>query len=88
MTRFPSPLVTDKPLLSKQEKIALIASRFRDIMEALGLDLTDESLSKTPERVAKMYVNEIFSGLDPAHFPSVSFIEVSTSMRANRIWSS
>src|SRR5262249_24101403 len=61
--------------LSNEEKIAYIATRFREIMEVLGLDLSDASLSRTPERVAKMYVNEIFSGLDPSQFPSISFID-------------
>lgn len=75
MTRFPSPLIQDELPLSKEEKIAHIAERFREIMQILGLDLSDDSLAKTPERVAKMYVNEIFSGLDPSNFPSISFIE-------------
>lgn len=44
-------------------------------MEVLGLDLSDESLAKTPYRVAKMYVQEIFSGLDPHAFPEVSFFK-------------
>lgn len=72
-THFPSPVV--KSALSNEEKIALIAEHFGKIMEVLGLDLTDESLSRTPQRVAKMYVNEIFSGLDPSQFPQISFIE-------------
>lgn len=75
ITRFPSPLALNPPQLSDEEKIAYIAERFRDIMEVLGLDLSDESLTRTPYRVAKMYVNEIFSGLDLKQFPTVSFIE-------------
>jgi hypothetical protein len=47
------------------KKIAQIEYHFRQIMETLGLDLTDDSLKGTPKRVAKMYVKEIFSGLDP-----------------------
>jgi GTP cyclohydrolase I len=74
-TRFPSPLNPKAPLLSNQEKISLIADKFKDIMDILGLDLTDDSLKQTPERVAKMYVEEIFSGLDPSTFPQVSFFE-------------
>jgi len=58
-----------------EEKIALIADRFRDIMIALGLDVTDESLERTPYRVAKMYVNEIFSGLKEENFPEVRFVK-------------
>lgn len=73
-TRFPSPINT-KSGVSKEEKIALIADRFRDIMEILGLDITDESLERSPYRVARMYVEEIFSGLDPAAFPRISMIE-------------
>lgn len=74
-TRFPSPVSLKSNALSNQEKIAFIADKFRDIMDILGLDLTDDSLQHTPERVAKMYVEEIFSGLDPATFPDISFIE-------------
>ena len=44
-------------------------------METLGLDLTDDSLAETPHRIAKMYVNEIFSGLDYSTFPKVTVIE-------------
>lgn len=61
--------------LTDEKKIALIADRFRDIMEALGLDLSDPSLAKTPQRVAKMYVQEAFAGLKPENFPSISVVE-------------
>lgn len=74
-TRFPSPIAPDAHKYSKQEKIAFIAEKFRDIMEILGLDLSDDSLKRTPYRVAKMYVEEVFSGLDPSTFPRISFIE-------------
>lgn len=74
-TRFPSPLTATADLLSKEEKISQIADKFSDIMQILGLDITDESLARTPYRVAKMYVEEIFSGLDLAEFPRMSFIE-------------
>lgn len=74
ITRFPSP-INRNSTLSKEKKIALIAERFREIMEILGLDLSDESLQHSPYRVAKMYVEEVFSGLDPATFPRVSYIE-------------
>lgn len=73
ITRYPSSIVSSP--LSQEEKIDLIADRFRDIMQALGLDLTDESLAKTPLRVAKMYVNEVFSGLDVNNFPEIRLIE-------------
>lgn len=74
VTRYPSPLKKNPPRLSDEEKIAYIAKRFGEIMEVLGLDITHESLERTPYRVAKMYVNEIFSGLDPKQFPEISFI--------------
>ena len=57
---------------SDDEKISLIARHFEGIMETLGLDLTDDSLRGTPARVARMYVKEVFSGLNPANKPPVS----------------
>ncbi|BDX06514.1 GTP cyclohydrolase I FolE [Planctobacterium marinum] len=60
---------------SCDEKKQRIESNMRDIMEVLGLDLTDDSLCDTPKRIAKMYVEEIFSGLDYSHFPKISIIE-------------
>ncbi len=56
-------------------KIELIQKHFKEIMLILGLDLTDDSLKGTPNRVAKMYVQEIFSGLNPANKPSVRLFE-------------
>lgn len=73
-THYPSPFKTP-PSITEEEKISLIAEKFQGIMELLGLDLADESLARTPERVAEMYVKEIFSGLNPATFPEISFIE-------------
>lgn len=61
--------------LDPGEKIDRIAHYFARIMETLGLDLDDDSLSGTPERVAKMYVNEQFSGLDPGNKPEISLFE-------------
>ncbi len=75
ITHFPSPIVKKRSTLSKEEKIDYIADRFKEIMEVLDLDLSDESLAKTPYRVAKMYVNEVFSGLDYANFPVISHID-------------
>ncbi len=75
VTNFPSPIASTQSGLSNAEKIDYIAVRFREIMEALGLDLADPSLARTPYRVAKMYVNEIFSGLDTQQFPNISFID-------------
>jgi len=62
-------------LLSDEEKMAVIGRHFGKIMETLGLDLDDESLRDTPQRVAKMFVKEIFSGLDERNFPSITTFE-------------
>lgn len=75
ITHFPSPIVSGRPSMSDSEKIEFIAIRFKEILEVLGLDLSDDSLQKTPYRIAKMYVNEIFSGLNLDQFPPISFIE-------------
>ncbi|MGE0528699.1 MAG: GTP cyclohydrolase I FolE [Bdellovibrionales bacterium] len=69
----PTPTVANN--LAQEEKVKRIAAHFRGIMEILGLDLNDDSLQQTPERLAKMYVREIFSGLDPSTFPSLTSIE-------------
>jgi len=61
--------------LSDEEKKALIEDRFTDIMNALGLDLRDDSLIETPKRIAKMFVHEIFGGLDYRNFPKLTVIE-------------
>jgi GTP cyclohydrolase IA len=61
--------------LDDETKIELIEKNFREIMEILGLDLTDDSLRDTPHRVAKMYIKEIFSGLNPENKPSISLFE-------------
>lgn len=73
-THFPSPILEQSSNLSDETKIAHIEKHFRAIMEVLGLDLEDESLARTPFRVAKMYVREIFSGLNQESFPQISFI--------------
>ena len=61
--------------LSRAEKIEKIESHFDDIVTTLGLDLQDDSLMETPKRVAKMYVNEIFWGLDYDAFPKATVVE-------------
>ena len=61
--------------MTDTEKMNQIEFHFTKIMETLGLDLSDDSLQDTPRRVAKMYVKEIFSGLDPANKPSISLFE-------------
>jgi len=70
-----TPMRADAFKLSNEEKMDIIKDDVRHIMETLGLDLSDDSLSGTPRRVAKMFVNEIFGGLDPAKKPSASTFE-------------
>ncbi|MEJ2138971.1 MAG: GTP cyclohydrolase I FolE, partial [Gammaproteobacteria bacterium] len=60
---------------SQEQKRKLIESNFVEILNTLGLDLSDDSLCDTPRRIAKMYVNEIFSGLDYSNFPKLTVIE-------------
>ncbi|MEI6531886.1 MAG: GTP cyclohydrolase I FolE [Chlamydiota bacterium] len=72
-TSFPHPLKTNN--LSDAEKIAQIASHMASVLDILGLDLSNDSLQKTPERIAKMYVQEIFSGLDEKNFPDLSLLD-------------
>jgi GTP cyclohydrolase I len=66
---------SDKSLFNDDEKINVIAGHFKEIMKTLGLDLNDDSLKDTPQRVAKMYVKEVFSGLNPRNEPSVTLFE-------------
>lgn len=61
--------------LDRKEKIEKIEHHFTSIMQTLGLDLSDDSLMETPKRVAKMYVNEIFWGLDYDAFPKCTTVE-------------
>jgi GTP cyclohydrolase I len=74
-TSAETPLRDDAFLLSNEDKKERISQHFRAIMETLGLDLTDDSLNGTPDRVAKMYVEEIFSGLDPKNKPRISLFD-------------
>jgi GTP cyclohydrolase I len=67
-----TPMRQDAFVLTNEEKIERIEESVRDIMLTLGLDLDDDSLNGTPKRVAKMYVNEIFSGLHPDKKPKSS----------------
>lgn len=60
---------------SDEKKIEQIAKHFTEIMKVLGLDLKNDSLQETPRRIAKMYVNEIFSGLNEENFPKMTVIE-------------
>lgn len=61
--------------LTKEEKIKKITQHFEGILETLGMDLRNDSLKETPHRIAKMYVNEVFSGLDFQEFPKMTVIE-------------
>lgn len=70
-----TPIREDAFLKSDQKKIETIELYFLKIMEELGLDMTDDSLSGTPYRVAKMYVKELFYGLNPLNKPKVSTFE-------------
>ena len=71
-TSSDTPIREDAFILNSDEKIEIIQDDVLHIMETLGLDLTDDSLKGTPDRVAKMFVNEIFSGLDPKNKPRAS----------------
>lgn len=70
-----TPIRKDAFMLSDEKKIDLISSHFHEIMHILGLDMDDESLKGTPYRVAKMYVNEVFSGLKEENKPTPTMFE-------------
>ena len=74
-TSAETPMLKGAFELSDEEKIQQIQTHFTKIMETLGLDLSDDSLSGTPKRVAKMFVNEIFGGLNPDKLPKSSTFE-------------
>src|SRR5260221_2137697 len=75
ITSYDTPLREDAFLLSDEEKIERLEKHFREIMQTLGLDLTDDSLNGTPHRVAKMFVKEAFSGLNPVNKPTARLFE-------------
>lgn len=75
MGSWETPLREDAFELSDEEKIEKIEKHFEQIMTTLGLDLTDDSLKGTPKRVAKMYVKEVFSGLNPKNRPQARLFE-------------
>ena len=74
-TSFDTPMREGAFDLDDETKIELIEKKFAEIMNVLGLDLNDDSLKGTPHRVAKMYVTEIFKGLNPANAPKVALFE-------------
>ncbi|MFQ3297294.1 MAG: GTP cyclohydrolase I [Polaribacter sp.] len=74
-TGLRTPMKADAFNLSDVDKKKKIATLFSEIMDVMGLDLTDDSLKGTPKRVAKMYIDEIFSGLNPANKPKVALFD-------------
>ncbi|UKN03022.1 GTP cyclohydrolase I FolE [Paracrocinitomix mangrovi] len=70
-----TPMRKDAFEMSDEDKMHLIEEKFAEIMHTLGLDLTDDSLKGTPKRVAKMYVKEVFGGLNPERAPKNSNFE-------------
>lgn len=74
-TSIDTPMREDAFVMTDDEKIEKIQHHFAEIMRTLGLDLKDDSLSQTPKRVAKMYVKEIFSGLNPVNKPKATLFE-------------
>lgn len=75
MTSADTPLRADAFNKTDNQKMIAIENHFYAIMEEMGLDMTDDSLQGTPHRVAKMFIKEIFSGLDPKNKPKISVFE-------------
>ncbi|KKO49997.1 GTP cyclohydrolase [Arsukibacterium sp. MJ3] len=67
--------------LSRDEKYQKISKLMTEVISTLGLDLTDDSLSETPHRIAKMYVDEVFSGLNYSNFPKIALIDNKMQVR-------
>ena len=74
-TGLDTPLKKDAFAISDAEKKNKISMLFEEIMDVMGLDLTDDSLKGTPDRVAKMYIDEIFSGLNPKNKPKIALFD-------------
>ncbi|QHS56605.1 GTP cyclohydrolase I FolE [Mucilaginibacter sp. 14171R-50] len=74
-TSWDTPLRADAFDMEDEEKTVLIAYHFKEIMQILGLDLNDDSLKGTPLRVGKMFVKELFSGLDPRNKPDIALFD-------------
>ncbi|HCE53551.1 MAG: GTP cyclohydrolase [Lutibacter sp. BRH_c52] len=74
-TNLETPLKSNAFEISDKEKKEKISVLFAEIMDVMGMDLNDDSLKGTPERVAKMYIDEIFSGLNPKNKPKMSLFE-------------
>ncbi len=75
MTSADTPMRSDAFVKSDEQKMKSIENHFHSIMEEMGLDMTDDSLKGTPHRVAKMFIQEIFSGLNPQNKPKISVFE-------------
>jgi GTP cyclohydrolase I len=75
MTSAETPMRPDAFIKTDLQKMSTIEKHFHAIMEEMGLDMTDDSLKGTPHRVAKMFIQEIFSGLNPANKPKISVFE-------------
>ena len=74
-TSVETPMRDDAFDLSDEDKMEIIEGHFEKIMQTMGLDLTDDSLRGTPHRVAKMFINEIFQGLNPENMPKISVFD-------------
>ncbi len=74
-TSYDTPMRPDAFDMSDEDKMEIIEDHFEKIMRAMGLDLNDDSLKGTPHRVAKMFVKEIFYGLDPKNMPRISVFD-------------
>ncbi|RZN79257.1 MAG: GTP cyclohydrolase I FolE [Winogradskyella sp.] len=74
-TSLDTPMKPNAFDMSDKEKKERISILFSEIMDVIGLDLTDDSLQGTPDRVAKMYIEEIFSGLDPKNKPKIALFD-------------
>ncbi len=72
---YDTPLRDNAFDLTNEEKVEIIAVHFKEIMSAMGMDLSDDSLKGTPGRVARMFVRELFSGLDPRNKPAITLFE-------------
>ena len=79
-TSAKTPLRADAFDISDEEKIERIQESVRDILNTLGMDLTDDSLQGTPKRVAKAFVNELFMGLNPKNKPKASTFDNNNHM--------
>jgi GTP cyclohydrolase I len=74
-TGLETPMKSDAFIMSDKDKKEKISDLFAQIMDVMGLDLTDDSLKGTPNRVAKMYIEEIFSGLNPDNKPKIALFD-------------